>query len=84
MDQLIFASLSHTHYRYEVGMLKVPYCTVFHVIRIRTCYCIVYNKFNPPSNPFDLVSSQILTKIRRVPLFVCFYSWGQCKVVFLR
>ena len=24
MDQLIFASLSHTHYRYEVGMLKVP------------------------------------------------------------
>ena len=29
MDQLIFASLSHTHYRYEVGMLKVPaLCTV--------------------------------------------------------
>ena len=26
MDQLIFASLSHTHYWYEVGMLKVPYC----------------------------------------------------------
>ena len=25
MDQLIFASLSHTHYWYEVGMLKVPY-----------------------------------------------------------
>ena len=24
MDQLIFASLSHIHYRYEVGMLKVP------------------------------------------------------------
>ena len=23
-DQLICASLSHTHYRYEVGMLKVP------------------------------------------------------------
>ena len=23
-DQLIFASLSHTHYWYEVGMLKVP------------------------------------------------------------
>ena len=23
MDQLIFASLSHTHYSYEVGMLKV-------------------------------------------------------------
>ena len=27
MDQLIFASLSHTHYWYEVGMLKVPACT---------------------------------------------------------
>ena len=24
MDQLIFGSLSHTHYWYEVGMLKVP------------------------------------------------------------
>ena len=28
MDQLIFASLSHTHYWYEVGMLKVP--AVYH------------------------------------------------------
>ena len=25
MDQIICASLSHTHYWYEVGMLKVPY-----------------------------------------------------------
>ena len=24
MDELICASLSHTHYRYEVSMLKVP------------------------------------------------------------
>ena len=24
MGQLIYASLSHTHYWYEVGMLKVP------------------------------------------------------------
>ena len=24
MDQIVLASLSHTHYRYEVGMLKVP------------------------------------------------------------
>ena len=24
--QLIFASLSHTHYWYEVGMLKIPAC----------------------------------------------------------
>ena len=27
MDQLICAFLSHTHYRYKVGMLKVPACT---------------------------------------------------------
>ena len=25
MDQLMYASLSHTHYLYEVGMLKVSY-----------------------------------------------------------
>ena len=24
MDQIIYTSLSHTHYWYEVGMLKVP------------------------------------------------------------
>ena len=29
MDQLIFASLSHTHYWYEVGMLKVPAMYVY-------------------------------------------------------
>ena len=40
MDQLIFASLSNTHYWYEVGMLKVPavicYFSVFlHPIMLR-------------------------------------------------
>ena len=30
MDQLIFASLSHTHYWYEVGMLKVP-AVILHI-----------------------------------------------------
>ena len=29
MDQLIYASLSHTHYWYEVGMLKVPAVRTF-------------------------------------------------------
>ena len=29
MDQLIFASLSHTHYWYEVGMLNIPCCDVY-------------------------------------------------------
>ena len=32
MDQIIFASLSHTHYRYEVDMLKVPACTLIYII----------------------------------------------------
>ena len=36
MDQLIFASLSHTHYWYEVGMLKVP-CTLLTVVLIVYC-----------------------------------------------
>ena len=30
VDQLIFVSLSHTHYRYEVGMLKVLARTMIH------------------------------------------------------
>ena len=34
MDQLIFASLSHTHYWYEVGMLKVPYTVYTSQIRL--------------------------------------------------
>ena len=29
MYQIIYASLSHTHYWYEVGMLKVPACVFF-------------------------------------------------------
>ena len=35
MDQFIFASLSHTHYWYEVGMLKVPAIYI-----IRSCQSI--------------------------------------------
>ena len=34
MDQLTFPSLSHTHYLYEVSMLKVPY----------VCMVITYSK----------------------------------------
>ena len=29
MDQIIYVSLSHTHYWYEVGMLKVPAMLIF-------------------------------------------------------
>ena len=39
MDQLIFASLSHTHYWYEVGMLKVPAAsTPSHMVVVIYCY----------------------------------------------
>ena len=34
MDQLIFASLSHTHYWYEVGMLKVPAGQSIYISRV--------------------------------------------------
>ena len=39
MDQLIFASLSHTHYWYEVGMLKVPAvcCCADELSTLRLC-----------------------------------------------
>ena len=37
MNQLIFASLSHTHYWYEVGMLKVP-CQCSKIIGYSSCF----------------------------------------------
>ena len=48
MDQLIFASLSHTHYWHEVGMLKVPAAYIKclkHPVHVHTsvtllCKCI--------------------------------------------
>ena len=42
MDQLIFASLSHTHYWYEVGMLKVP--TVYRIIFNVNILMIIYDR----------------------------------------
>ena len=44
MDQLICASLSHTRYWYEVGMLKVPACShdIFLSGRPRTGSVIAY------------------------------------------
>ena len=44
MDQFIRASLSHTHYWYEVGMLKVPCCnrtpifTLIYIIISHDCF----------------------------------------------
>ena len=39
MDQLVCASLSHTHYWHEVGMLKVP-----------AKYAVLYNNKHPGSS----------------------------------
>ena len=36
-DQLIFASLSHNHYWYEVGMLKVPVAVAWYSIIVYCC-----------------------------------------------
>ena len=39
MDQIIFASLSHTHYYwYEVGMLKVP-AVLYYLQQWTVLYC---------------------------------------------
>ena len=53
MDQLIFASLSHTHYWYEVGMLKVPAINI-----------ISYHNGHPPNLIFT-VKTNMLEKGRR-------------------
>ena len=42
MDQLICASLSHTHYWYEVGMLKVPASKCDDHTYIYYCTCATY------------------------------------------
>ena len=42
MDQLIFASLSHTHYWYEVGMLKVPTCIMY--VCMYVCMAIIRSR----------------------------------------
>ena len=39
MEQLIFASLSHTHYLYEVGMLKVPVYMTKVVVMVECMVC---------------------------------------------
>ena len=51
MDQLIFASLSHTHYWYEVGMLKVPAVGSFCVQSSNFfVYCIKCNLIATPAD----------------------------------
>ena len=42
MDQLIFASLSHTHYWYEVGMLKVRRYNGLEETTVILCVCVCF------------------------------------------
>ena len=41
MDQLICASLSHTHYWHEVGMLEVPVCWLSIDCYMRNIYIVI-------------------------------------------
>ena len=45
MDQVIFASLSHTHYWYEVGMLKVPARNHVSTSQVVKYYLEIYHSY---------------------------------------
>ena len=47
MDQLICASLSHTHYWYEEGMLKAPADTQLVKKSLPTSYTVAKNRARP-------------------------------------
>ena len=58
MDQLIFASLSHTHYWYEVGMLKVPANT----IRKERTYDVLSNIRRESGNGIKILEKSDMSK----------------------
>ena len=62
MDQLIFASLSHTHYWYEVGMLKVPAVCVPTNQSFSTCWAF-YFLFLVRKNPSSRDCAEIRTRV---------------------
>ena len=53
MDQLIFASFSHTHYWYEVGMLKVPAVYCKRLLRY-DCFSYIWKGLVPCRFPINL------------------------------
>ena len=58
MDRLIFASLFHTHYWYEVGMLKVPavcMCVCMYVCKDVCMYVFMKLHITTQSGPVILV-----------------------------
>ena len=65
MDQLIFASLSHTHYWYEVGMLKVP--AIFYNIRLRFT-----NTRTRSQTHYDLTYQLICIQVFNACFCLCF------------
>ena len=81
MDQLIFASLSHTHFWYEVGMLKVPAVVISirhqHNDVTKKCICrktdkwhniyLAYKRHQQPKRHHG--KKDILQRITRWPYF---------------
>ena len=61
MDQLISASLSHTHYWYEVGMLKVPAVHVGETPTVVIPYtCIKRHAGTPDKNKKQKSSNRVV------------------------
>ena len=66
MDQLIFASLSPTHYWYEVGMLKVPAVAEYGSTGYDCQYCL-WSADLSPFAPDNLASRGFSRPISRQP-----------------
>ena len=63
MGQLIFASLSHTHYLYEVGTFKVP-ATI-----VALCIVITYGKsMDQPSKVANPARGQLNREKEHFPV----------------
>ena len=79
MDQVICASLSHTHYWYEVGMLKVPakYTTLINALGESFILSVVQSLYIIPSekrfSPKHTVNKH-LSNIVYISSFNTFYT----------
>ena len=62
MDQIVLASLSHTHSRYEVGMLKVPVSIDMIVSRDRASMAFTAKGF--PVAPVVVLELCVLPSLR--------------------
>ena len=64
MDQLIFASLSHNHYWYEVGMLKVP-----------ALYNYINRHAGTPEKTVKIKQRQYSTPLHMVVIIYCYIGY---------